>query len=128
MAVSTRGTALRRWAVRSALLAGVILAALTLPAGALAGAPLSSRHLYGFGRVAGTNELIPFEVGAGGALTQRLDQAVAISSLANALAVSRDARTIYVGSYPDTPLFPPFTPIPGTIHAFSVPADGTRSL
>jgi 6-phosphogluconolactonase (cycloisomerase 2 family) len=128
MAVPTRGTALRRWAVRSALLAGVILAALTLPAGVLASAPLSSRHLFGFGRVAGTNELIPFDVGAGGALTQRLDQAVAISSLANSLAVSRDARTIYIGSYPDTPFFPPFTTIPGTIQAFSVAAGGTLSL
>jgi hypothetical protein len=108
---------------RLALLALTLACAPLAGASASADAATSVRHLYGVAQVGQTWELVPFDVSATGQFSERQTQSVSLSSRPASVLVSRDARTVYVGStggYDDND-----DRIPGTILVFAVAADGS---
>jgi hypothetical protein len=112
---------------RIALLVGVLTSALAIGGGS-AGASAAStvRHLYGVAPVGNARELVPFDVSSTGQLSERADQAVPVPASVLSVVVSRDARTVYVGSqggWDDDD-----NQIPGTIKVFAVAGDGSLSL
>jgi hypothetical protein len=115
---------MRRRLPHLALLVGVFASVLAMAGTASAG--VTVRHLYGVAQVGNARELVPFDISSTGQLSERADQAVPVPASVLSVVVSRDARTVYVGSqggwdYNDNE-------IPGTIEVFAVAGDGSLSL
>ncbi|MDX6401858.1 MAG: hypothetical protein QOF27_2464, partial [Gaiellaceae bacterium] len=84
------------------------------------------RHLYGIAQIGSASELIPFDVGSTGGLTERQDHTVPVPYAARSLVVGRNGRTVYVGSTQGFDNNDDL--VPGTIKAYAVAADGSLTL
>jgi hypothetical protein len=83
---------------RRVLLVAALVSALVFAGSATANAALMDRHLCGVAQIGNAKVLVPFDVSSTGALTEHQDQVVSVPSQAGSVVVSRDARTVYVGS------------------------------
>jgi len=113
---------------RSALLIAALAALGALASSAAATPTYTGHRLYA---VAGDNQagmLVPFDVGPGGQLHERSDQAVAVRGSTTGLLVDREARSVFVSS---RETYDPnfwWQSIPGAIDVFTIGADGALTL
>jgi hypothetical protein len=116
----------RSTTARLSVLLAALVGALVLGGSAGASASPGVRHLYAVAQVGQTWQLVPFDVSSTGAFTERQSQFMSLTSRPASVLVSRDARTVYVGStggYDNND-----NRIPGTILVFAVAADGSLTL
>jgi len=122
--VVSLGTARR--GLRCALVLGVVAGALGFAGPAPASPPVGSRALYGITHSGFTYSLVPFDVDAAGAITERSGDAIAVIGGVSSIVVSPDGRTVYIGAPNHTG--PGFSYLPGAIEVYAVSAGGSLSL
>ena len=118
------GTARR--GLRWALALGVVAGALGLAGPASASPPAGSRALYGIAHSGSAYTLVPFDVDAAGAITERSADAITVIGGVSSIVVSPDGRTVYIGA--PNHMGSGYSYLPGAIEVYAVSADGSLSL
>ena len=116
----------RRLVARLATVA--VAAALSLAAvPAAATAAYDGHRLYALSTTSTSGRLVPFDVGPGGQLTERSDQAITVAGATTGLLVDRRARSVFVSS---RDVYPAGAHVdtPGMIAVYRIAADGSLAL
>ena len=115
-----------RQRLRAVLAFAVVAGSLLLPGVAAAGPPAGSRQLYGIAGSGSAVSLVPFDVAASGAITERDGDAIALGGGVTSVVVGRDGRTVYVGS--SSHMGSGHSHLPGDLEVYAVAPDGSLAL